>query len=337
MELHDTFFLLSVQANLDGQDPKVIVNKIDNGIKLKEICKRLEFETGKIRAHSILEYYTVEDGFLVDKEGNQISLSCDRYSEIKFVKIKEPAIQLGDREVGLQYVKDVTTLLNMENPAQSISGLSKEEKKALNDERELLLAEAETKRKEQEALEAQKLAEEEAKAAEEARKIAEEEETKKTEAEAKKAEAEAKQAEEDAKKAEAEAQKAREEEEEAKRQAEESARKAELAQKEALEIKQSESLLSQRDYDKSVTKTGKLGMKVYVKDKYHFFYGTDVEKRDPPFILVKRGAGKYEDLPCAPVDEDFDKGIVEFEFDDNEDEMFLKFNIKKEELIIEPY
>lgn len=337
MELQDMFYLLSEQANLDGQNPRVLVNGVDNDIKLKEICKRLEFETGKFRAHSILQYYTVQDGFLVDKEGNQISLTCDRYPEIKFVKIKEPGLMLSDKEVTRNYVRDIGKLLNLEKTEETITGLSKEDKKALRDERDVVYAEIETKKKEEEA----RIAEEEAKqaeiAAEEARKLAEEEETKKAEAAAKKAEEDAKKAEEESREAEIAAEKARKEQEEAEAQAKESARLAEEARLEAEKIKNSETLLSQRDYDKSVGRTAKRGMKVYEKGEYHFFYGTDLERRDPPFILAKRGKGKYEDLPCAIVDEDFEKGIVEFEFNDGDEEMYLKLNINKEELIVEPY
>ena len=333
MELHDMFYLISEQANLDGQDVKVRVNGEDNDIRLKSICKRLEFETGKIRATSILEYYTVVDGFLTDKEGNQISLSCERYPEIKFVKIKEPGLQMNDKEVSRNYVRDAGKLLNLEKTEETITGLSKEDKKALRDERELTYAEIETKKKEEEAVEAQKLAEEEAKAAEVAQKLAEEEETKKSEAAAKKAQEDAEKAEQEAKEAEIAAKQARQDEEEAKRKAEESAKKAQ----EAEEIKKSSHLLSQRDFDKSMKHAEKVGMKEYTKDGYHFFYGTDLPEGDHPFILVERGKGKYEDLPCAIVDEDEEKGTVEAEFDDGQEEMYLKLNVNKEVMSIEPY
>lgn len=333
MELHDMFYLISEQANLDGQDVKVLVNGQDNDIRLKSICKRVEFETGKIRATSILEYYTVVDGFLTDKEGNQISLSCERYPEIKFVKIKEPGLQMNDKEVSHTTVRDMGRLLNLQITEETITGLSKEEKKALRDERELIYAEIETKKKEEEAVEAQKLAEEEAKAAEEAQKLAEDEETKKTEAAAKKAREDAEKAQEEAKQAEVAAEKARQDEEEAKWKAEESAKKAE----EAEEIKKSAHLLSQRDFDKSLKHATKVGMKEYVKDGYHFFYGTDLPEEDHPFILVERGKGKYEDLPCALVDVDQEKGTVDAEFDDGQEEMYLKLNVNKETMSIEPY
>lgn len=347
MELNHRIYELSVQSNLDGQEKaiKVIVNGEDTGVKLNHIFKKVWFETGRIVGYSILEFYSVKDGFLVDKEGNQIHFANDRHAEIKINRIKKPLIILGEQEVTRNWVRDTGKLLNLEKTEETVKDLSVEDKKALQDERDVVYAELETKRKEQEEIEAKLKAEEDEKLAEEARKAEEEAvtaaEIKKAEQATKDAEEAAKKSEEDRIKAEKEAEEAKIAEEEAKAQAEKSAaaakkaqekadeearKKAEAEEKKSMEeaAKKAEEekqyILSEKEYDRFSKRCKKFGMEEYIKGEYHFFYGKNLPKGEFPLILKKR-TDDYMELEGGIVDENDED--VEFEFTDGKDKTLV--------------
>lgn len=335
MELKDITLELSVQANLDGQDVKVMVNGEDTGVKAKHIFKKIWFETGKIIGYSILQFYGIKDGFLVDKEGNQIHFSTERFPDIKVNRIKIPVFFAG-LDVTKEWIRDTGTLMNLEKIEETVKDLSSEDKKALKDAREVLYAELETKKKEEEAAEAQRIAEEEAKAAEEAQKLAEEEETKKNIAAAKKAEEDAKKAEEEAKEAEIAAEKARQEEEEAKEQAKKSEAIAkQKAEEEAARKAEEEKqyVVSEKDYERFKKRSKNFGMEVYSKGEYHFFYGKNLPKSEVPFILKKRPKD-YLTLEGGIADENED--VVEFEFTEEDGkEKILTLDLETSDVTIE--
>lgn len=338
MQLKDITLELSVQANLDGQDIKVITNGEDSGVKAKHIFKKLWFETGKITGYSILEFYSVKDGFLVDKEGNQTHFSTERFPEIKINRIKIPFF-FTDIDVSKEWVRDTGKLMNLEKTEETVKLLSPEDKKALQDEREVIYAEIETKKKEQEEAEAKAKAEEDERLAEEARKAEEEAKTaaekKAAEEATRKAEEEAEKSEKERIKAEKEAEEAKAAEEDARIQAEKSAAEAKKAEEEERLRKEKEAeqyTLSERQYSDIVKKYNKLGVKQYVKGKYRFFYHENIAREDQPFVLAKRG-DKYEELEGGIVDENEEE--VEFEFTEEDKDKRLTLIIGTEDIIIE--
>lgn len=337
MELNHKIYELSVRANLDGQEKSIEV--IKNGertpVKLHHLFKKVWFETGRIIGWSLLEHYAVKDGFLVDKEGNQIHFSSERFPEIKVVKIKNPLIIFDEVEVNWEYIRDISTLLGIENVEDTIKGLSPEEKNALVEHRQAKLAEIEAQKREAEAEEARKKAEEEERLAEEARQA---EEEAKTAAEKKKLEEETRLAEEAAAKAEAEKIKAEKEAEEARieqekaealaKKAEEEARIAEEKKKQELE----QYMLSPAEYEKTKRKYERMGMKEYSSGEYRFFYGTNLPPKESPFIICKRQDGRYEELPGGIVSENEEE--VEFEFTDGDKEKTLFLTLDDEDVVI---
>ena len=333
MELNDRVLELSVQGNLHGQPVYVVLNgnKIPAGetfVQAKHIIKSLEFETGKIRGNSILEHYSVKDGFLVDKEGNQIHFSSERFPEIKINRIKTPFLLNDEVEVDLAYIKDVTALLNMQNPEDTIKTLSVEEVKALQDEREKETAE-------RDAENARIKAEEDEKAAEAAR-LAEEEAKTKTEQDA--AAEVTRLAEEEAKKSEEARIQTEKEAEEARIQAEKSAEEARIAAEEErkrIEEEEKSYVLSVKEFDKLSRRNKKAGMTEYLnKEGYHFFYGPDLAKGEEPCILKKRSNGTYEELKGGIVDESAEEVEFEFELIDGT-EYTLILNLESEDITIE--
>lgn len=347
MELNDRVYELSVQGNLSGQEVRVKLNdqEIPAGesfVQAKHIIKKLEFETGKMRGNSILEHYVVKDGFLTDKEGNRISFACERFPDIKINRIKTPFLLNDEVEVDIKYIKDITSLLNIQVPEDTIKGLSDEELKALQDERERTTAEAETKRLEQEAEDARLKAEADEKAAEAAR-VAEEEAKTKAEQDAaaeatRIAEEEAEKSEQARIQAEKEAEDAKKAEEEARIQAEKSAKEAEEAaeaERKRIEEEEKSYVLNAKEFDKLSRRNKKAGMTLYEnKAGYHFFYGPDLPKGEEPMILRKRANGTYEELKGGIVDESDEE--VEFEFEHVDGTEFtVILNLGTEDMTIE--
>lgn len=324
MELNERIYELSVQANLDGQDIKVIVNGEDKGIKAKHVIKKIELETGRIRGFSILEFYTVKDGFLVDKEGNQIHFSTERFPEIKINRIKKPFIY-SELDVDVQHISDVASLLNMEVIEDTLKELSPEEKKYISNNREARLAEREMEEARKKAKEDERLAEEARKAEEEAKTATE---IKVAEEVTRLAEEEARKSEEAKNKAEKEAEEAKRAEEEARIQAEKSAEEAKKKEEEEKEY-----VLSEKEYEKLVRRNKKSGLGEYVKNDYHFFYGANLPKGEFPHILKKRKDNKYEELEGGIVDES--ESEVEFEFTDDGQDKTLILDIDNEDVTIE--
>lgn len=353
MELNHRVYELSVQANLEGQTVKVKLNgkEIEAGdkfVQAKHIFKKHYFETGKIVGWGILENYSVKDGFLVDKEGNQINFSSERFPDIKINKIRIPMVVFSEVEVDRQYVCDVASILNVEKPEELVKGLASEDKKAIRDEREARIAEAERKAAEEAEAQAKLKAEADERLAEEARKAEEEAKTaaeiKAAEEATRLAEEEAKKSEEERIKKEKEAEEARQAEEEAKAKAEETARLAEEAEKkrqeeEAARIAEEEKayVITEKQYQTAKRRSEKsLGMKEYEKGAYRFFYApqSKLPKNEKSFIVKKRPDGKYEELAGGLVLENEEE--VEFEFEEIDGtEKTLILDLNNEEMTID--
>lgn len=353
MELnHKKYILKDSTIDLTGeQDIRVITNDEDLGVKFPEVCKKIrKFKPGVIEAYSILEYYTVtKEGTLEDKDGNQIYLATDKHPQILFKEIDDPFEIYPEIEVTHNYVRDAGLLMKLVNTEVTITGLSKKEAQALQDERAMFEAEAETKRREAEEEATRLQAEADQKAADEAKRIAEEEEaTKKQQEEARLAQEAADKSAEEARLAQEAADKARQEEEDAKKAEEESKKAAEKAAKDAIEKKKKEmqensesedgSLVNSIQYKKAQTKYAKWAYVEVIKDGYHFFYGEaddtheDDKLNHSPFLLIEREYGFYEQLDISIVDEN--DRTVSYEFTEGDQEKSLIYNIAKETFLI---
>lgn len=348
MELnHKKYILKDSTIDLTGeQDIRVITNDEDLGVKFPEVCKKIrKFKPGVIEAYSILEYYTVtKEGTLEDKDGNQIYLATDKHPQILFKEIDDPFEIYPEIEVTHNYVRDAGLLMKLVNTEVTVTGLSKKEAQALQDERAMFEAEAETKRREAEEEATRLQAEADQKAADEAKRIAEEEEaTKKQQEEARLAQEAADKSAEEARLAQEAADKARQEEEDAKKAEEESKKAAAKAAKDAIEKKkkdmeENEFFLTAVQYKATQKKFARLGYTESSKDGYHFFYGEADESNDnddlnhSPFILAEREFGFYEQLPGAIVDEN--EKTASYDFTEGDQEKSLIYNIAKETFLI---
>lgn len=324
-------------------------NGESNGATLHDVCKKIDdLETNKIFAWSILEFYKVEDGFLVDNEGNQISL-LEGETKIFFKEVEDPLIILNEKEVTLDYVRDVSALLGLNTIEETIIGLSNEDKQILVEERmtanekrqkEIQREKSEADAREKQRLETERLqlekeqAEEqerldqlERERIEEEKKKEEEEERLRIESEEqKKIENEKKQLELEEKK-----RKKQLEDEEKEREEEEKRQKAEVKKKQKeeddekerveSEIKrkkkeraENENVYSPTDF-KEVRKTYvKNGFVEYLTsdEKYSFFFNEEVEGNEPPFVVLKTQED-YEELIGGKLTVNNDK-IAEYEF-----------------------
>lgn len=337
MELNHKIYEISPAVDLTGEkDIRVVVNDEDRGIQLSEVFKKIkEFDDGEISGYSILEYYKIQDGMLVDKDGNKIYLSTPTHPKILFKNIDDPTFISGEIEVSRNYVRDAGLLMNLINTEETITGLSKEDKQALKDERDLVAAEEDRKIKEAEEEASKKKAEEDEIAAAEARRIADEDaDNKKKEAEALALEEEARKSAEEAKQKEEAAEQARKEEEESKRKAEEAIEaEKEAAAKKIRDMEESEFFLNTKEYKAAQKKYARLGYIEHVKDGYHFFYGeSDEEAENYPFVLAQRQDGFFEQLPGGIVDEN--EKTAEYEFTEDGNDKTLILNIGKGTFLI---
>ena len=184
MELNQKVFLFNTEVDLQKSDIKIYVNGNDIEASPKYCFKDIEIESDKISGYSLLQFYSVKDGNLVDREDNILTFMV-KDKKIPVIKIRDPLALIAEPlEVNLQYVKDVAALLSITQIEKTVFNLSNSEKKILVDDRELEYTAKELARKEQEAKDAEEL-----KSAEEAKAIslakAKEKEEKDREAKAK--------------------------------------------------------------------------------------------------------------------------------------------------------
>ena len=339
--------------SVEIKDPKttqILRNGKPNGVMLSDVFKKIDdLEEGKIWGWSVLEFYKVEEGFLVDNNGNNISL-LEEDNQIFFKKVKDPLIILNEKEVSLDYVKDVSTLLGLTYIEQTITGLEESDVQVLVEEREF---ENEKRRKQSqkekaeiEAREKLRIEEEERNAQIEAEKEAEKEAEEKIRAEWEKAEADAQ--------AEAEEQKRKEEElrikikadakaeaaAEIKLQLEQERKKLEeeeekIKEKKRIEEENAKNIFEPKQFRSIKKSYSENGFQEYVTldGKYIFFYSPEMTEDDEPMLVLKRSDGKYEEID-GELTEDSEK-IAEFDFTHNEQDNVVVLNKSTNSIKIE--
>lgn len=338
----------SVRIN-NPKETQILINDEPNGATLHDVCKGIEdLGTNKIYAWSILEYYTPQDGYLVDNEGNRISL-LEGETKIFFKGIEDPVMIENEKEVTLEHVRLVSALIGLGTIEETIIGLSNEDKQLLVEER----MDANEKRQKQiqkekadaDAREKQKLEEEriqlEKEQAEEQERLdqlererIEEEKKKEEEEERLRIEAEEqKKIDDEKKQIELEEKKKRKqlEDEQKEKEEEEKRQKAELKKKEKeeeeererieAEIKrkkkeraENENVYSPKDFKEVRETYVKNGFLEYLTsdEKYSFFFNEEVEGNEPPFVVLKTSED-YEELVGGKLTVNNEK-IAEYEF-----------------------
>ena len=117
------------------KETQILINGEPNGAMLHDVFKKIDdLGTNKIYGWSILEYYKAEEGFLIDNDGNKIHL-MEGETEIFFKRVKNPLIILNEKEVNLDYIRDVSTLLGLSTIEETIIGLDNDDKTLLVEER----------------------------------------------------------------------------------------------------------------------------------------------------------------------------------------------------------
>lgn len=177
MELQQKVFLFDADVDFEKTPVNILVNGKEDGIQFKHLFKELQLEYSKVTGYSLLQYYTVKGGDLVDKEGNVISFVI-KDKKVPIEKVRDPlAVIDAPVEVNLQYIKDVASLLSLSEIEKTISGLSNSEKKIMQEDRDNEFTAKELAKKEKEAKEGKEAednkAKEEARLAEEAKKVEE--------------------------------------------------------------------------------------------------------------------------------------------------------------------
>lgn len=328
MELNQKIYKIYAEGNksiklTDAKKVFVIRNGEANGATLYDVFRKVdEFETNKIWGWSLLEFYKAKDGFLVDSEGNKISL-LEGETKIFFKGIDDPFLDFSSpKDVNLDYIKDVSTLLGLGAIEETITDLTNEEKQVLVEDRMT----ANEKRQQQIKKEKEDADAQEKKALEAERKKIEAEQKEEADrlkaleeeaAEAKKKEDEEKEkSEKEAKKIEAEKKK---QEEEEKEKAEEERKKKER--------EENENVYSPKQYKELRAQYLETGFTEHLTndEKYTLFFPEEVTKENKPFVIVKTKID-YEDLE-GELTINNDKQ-ADFEFTENGEEKIITLNKK---------
>ena len=334
----------------NAKDVQLLKNDEPNGATLHDVFKKFDdFETNKIFGWSILEYYKIEGGYLVDNNGNRISF-IQGEEKIFFKKVKNPIFIFDEKEVSLDYIKDVSSLLGLTTIEETIIGLSNDDKQLLIEERmvanEKRQKEIEAEQEEANKQEMKKLEEENKRIEQEQKeeqerldKLEQERILSEKEAEEKRIEEE-RIAEEKRLEKEKEVEEKRIEEEriaeekrlEKEKEAEEKRIKEEKQQIEAEEKKRKEkeaNTIPPVEFRKLKVHYSNLGFSTYTTEdgKYILFYGEEVPEDEEPF-LFKKTKGGYEEIEGTLSGDADDK--IEFDFkDDDEDKIIILDKGKK--------
>lgn len=318
MNLEQKKFIFDFDGDFEKSNPQVAINDGDP-ISPKYFFKDLEVGEDSLCGYSFLQFYTIKDGSLIDKEGNVVVFKVGE-KKVPIVKIRDPFLIDADLPVNLQYVKDVSTLLNISEPEKLITALSPAEKKLLIEDREQEYTAKELKKKEEEA---KNKVEEDTKAEEE--RLAEE-----AKAEEKRLAKEAK-----AKKEEEEAETARiaEEvriEEERLAKEEEEIKKAESEHEQKVEdnkIPEGDNIKTPKEYKILLRQRKRMGFDEYTHNNYSFVYGEDRPDNISPELFINR-TNYYEMLEGSLVSEDDEEVEYEFTAESGEDKILILKNGK---------
>lgn len=140
MELNHKIYEIYAEGNksVEIKNPKevqILRNGEANGATLHDVFRKIDdLDTNKIYGWSILQFYKAENGFLLDNEGNKISL-LDGDTQIFFRRVKDPLIILNEKDVNLDYVRDVSALLGLNTIEETITALEDNDKQILIEER----------------------------------------------------------------------------------------------------------------------------------------------------------------------------------------------------------
>jgi hypothetical protein len=336
MELNHKVYEIYGAENtpVEIQNPKevqVLINGKPNGTMLSDIFKKIDdLEVNKIYGWSLLEYYRAEEGFLVDNNGNKINL-LEGETQIFFKRHKDPIIILNEKEVSLDYVRDVSALLGLETIEETITGLADDDKQVIIEERiainEKRQKQIKKEKEEADARETKKLEEErirlEQEKKEEEERLAKLDEERIANEAASAAEAEAAAAEEE--KAKAEAEKAEAEKAAEKAKIEEEEKKKEEEKKPEYDARQFRSL-------KKAYEENEVSVMATADGKYTFFYAEQMPEDEEPFVVVKRENG-YDDIE-GEITETTEK-YIEFEFKDGGEELVVVLNRQNNSIKVE--
>jgi len=322
---------------INPKDVLVLRNGESNGVTLNDVFKKIdELEENKIVGWSILENYKPEEGFLVDSEGNKISL-LQGEDKIFFKKVRDSFFIIKDeKEVPLDYVKDVSSLLGLGTIEETITVLTNEDKQILVEERML----ANEKRQKQIKAEKEEADAKEKKVLEEERKKIEQEQAEEQERltilEAE-AEATKKREAEENEKLELEAKKKHEQEqlEKEKEEAETAqAKQKEKAQADAekrkKEREKNENVYTPKQYRDMRIEQLKSSFSEYITEdeKYIFFFPQEVTDEDKPFVMLKT-EDDYEELIDGELTINTSK-LAEYEFKEGKEDKVIILNKKTE-------
>ena len=341
MELNHKKYPIYTEGNkpakiVNAKEVQVLINDQPNGATLHDIFRSIEeFGTGKIYGWSVLQFYKPENGYLVDNEGNKISL-LQGEEKIYFKPIEDPLIIEWEKEVTLDYIRDVSTLLGLNNIEETITGISNEDKQVLVEERmaanELRQREIQKEKEEATAREKQQLEAErkrlEKEQAEEEERLAilkkEEEEKALIEAEEKRKQQELETAEEDKKRKEKE-----EIENKEKIEAEIKRKKKERLDNENVYTPE-----QYRDLRKQYLEGGEYTEYITEDGRYIFFFPDVISKETAPFLILRTDED-YEELVDGVGLTINNEKLAEYEFKDKGKDKALTLDKRKDSIRVQ--
>lgn len=298
------------------KETSLLINDEPNGATLHDVFKIDDLDENEISGWSLLEYYKVQDGYLCDNEGNRLCF-MEGDTKIFFKRVKKPLVILNEKEVSLEYVKGVSSLLGLNIIEETITGLSSSEK-------ELLVAERQE--------ENSRLEEERAVKAKEKKRI-EDEEALRKEQERQEQEKEQQQIRLQKEAEEAEAKKQEEiaaiAAEEKRKQEEEETKKQQQA-KEEEEAKKRENYMNAKQFRDLKNGYKATGYTVYntEDEKYFFFYNPEEEGDDRAFLVIRhknqKAQKESEKYLYEELEGEFDDDSSEFSFtEEGEDKVVV--------------
>lgn len=164
MELNENLFETTDEngnyvSNTMNDDIAVLINGKDRGFKLPDFFVKHRFYRKGIDGYSLFQFFKEQDGALVDKEGNRITLFVvNKNLPLKFKSHDVPTITLDPVNVLQKYVKAISSAIGIEKPEEAFPSMPDEEKKVFIQERETTIQEAAANRTAQQQAEADEIA-----------------------------------------------------------------------------------------------------------------------------------------------------------------------------------
>lgn len=104
----------------DAQTLSIMINDQLSELFIEDLFRKHEFEGTKIVGYSYLQYYTLKDGYLVDKNGNKISFYyANKKQELYVKKVRNAIIMLPDLEAKDAYIRDFEKLIELAQKKQT--------------------------------------------------------------------------------------------------------------------------------------------------------------------------------------------------------------------------